>query len=102
MQPMNQQMWKHSIHGQYRSGGNPQMLRSANVASQEQMQTMQGMLYEMSEPEDSHLPREPRITLFLQNIGRHTLHSSRNRERQARCDLWQVLESQRSRLQIWR
>ena len=40
------------------------MLRSANVASQEQMQPMQGMIYGMSEPEDSHLPREPRIAFI--------------------------------------
>ena len=40
------------------------MLRSANVASQEQMQPMQGMIYGMSEPEDSHSPRETRIAFI--------------------------------------
>ena len=48
------------------------MLRSANVASlygQEQMQTMQGMIYGMGEPDDSHSPREPRIAFIPQNIG---------------------------------
>ena len=54
-----------AMHGQYRSGGNPQMPRSANmspvVVSQEQTHAVQGIMYGMGEPEDSHLPREPRI-----------------------------------------